>query len=175
MMMEIRADPRSDDAPRVDSGDIAYRALSVSAALMICWGFFLPWMSGDGPFDLRSFSGFDFARLVRNFEITTDTQSSLAQVRASAVALYLVPALAVNAAAVHAIAPILALPGRYAGWALTVAAIYAAAMLALVLVFSVVPLNDLAPAIGWPRVGFALSAAGAAMMFVAGRAAFTRR
>jgi hypothetical protein len=149
--------------------DVARRAVSVGAAAIIAWAFFLPWMQGDGPFELRSFSGFDFARLVRNFEITTDTQSSLAQVRASAIALYLVPALAVNAAAVHVAAPLLALSARYAGWTLMIAAVYAAAMLALILGFSIVPLNDLAPTLGWPRVGFALTGAGVAMLAVVAR------
>jgi hypothetical protein len=156
----------------VSGSVIAWRALSAGAAALICWAFFLPWMNGDGPFDLRSFSGFDFARLVRNFEITTDTQSSLAQVRASAIALYLVPALAVNAAAIHLAAPMLALPARYAGWALMIAAVYAGAMLLLVLTFSLVPLNDLAEALGSPRAGFALTGVGVGALSLAGRREF---
>ena len=164
-----RIDAPADGARRIDTSAIAWRGLTAAAAALICWAFFLPWMHGDGPFDLRSFSGFDFARLVRNFEITTDTQSSQAQVRASAIALYLVPALAVNAAAIHLAAPMLALPARYAGWALMLAAIYAGAMLALVLTFSLIPLNDLADAVGAPRLGFALTAAGVVALFVAAR------
>ncbi len=94
--------------------------------------------------------------------------------RASAIALYLVPALAVNAAAVHVAAPAFALPGRYAAWALRLSAGYAAAMLLLVLTFSIVPVNDLAPALAWPRAGFALTGAGAAMLWVAARDGFRR-
>lgn len=169
MMAKVEARAPFKDEQRRWLRGVATRGLSVAAAAIICRGFFLPWMHGDGPFDLRSFSGFDFARLVRNFEITTDTQSSLAQVRASAIALYLLPALAVNAAAVHVAAPVLALPGRYAAWALRIAAGYAAALLLLVLTFSIVPVNDLASALSWPRMGFALTAAGAAMLWVAAR------
>ena len=141
--------------------DLAARGLSGGAAGLICWAFFLPWMDGSGPFDLRSFSGFDFARLVRNLEITTDSQSSLSQVRASAIALYLVPALAVNAAALHACEGVLALPRRYAAWALAIAATYALALLLLILAFSLTPLNELASAVGAPRMGFLLTALGA--------------
>jgi hypothetical protein len=163
------ADEAAPHRPRFVAREVALRAVSAAAAVVICWAFFLPWMHGDGPFALRSFSGFDFARLVRNFAITTDTQSSLAQVRASAIALYLVPALAVNAAAIHVAAPLLALPRRYAGWALLIAATYGGAMLALVLTLSLVPLNDLAGAVGAPRIGFALTATGVVALSIAGR------
>jgi hypothetical protein len=151
------------------ASDIGARALSCAAAVVICWAFFLPWMDGSGPFDLRSFSGFDFARLVRNFEITTDSQSSLGQVRASAIALYLVPALAVNAAALHACEDLLRLPRSYAAWGLAASAGYAGALLVLILVFSLVPLNDLASAVGAPRAGFGLTAAGACSLALVAR------
>jgi hypothetical protein len=155
--------------PSITLNDLAARATSSAAAALICWAFFLPWMDGSGPFDLRSFSGFDFARLVRNFEITTDSQSSLSQVRASAIALYLVPALAVNAAALHACEGALRLPRSYAAWALAASAIYAGTLLLLILALSLVPLNDLASAVGAPRVGFLLTALGTACLALVAR------
>lgn len=136
-------------------------AVSIAAAALVCAGFFLPWMDGAGPFALRSFSGFDFARLVRNFEITADTASSSAQVRGSAVAIYLVPAAAVNAAVLHALARFAGLSRRAAAAALVIASAYVLAVLGLVLVLSLAPLNGFASAVGLPSWGFALTLAGA--------------
>ena len=60
---------------------------SLSAACLVLVGFFTPWMNGSSVFDLRSFSGFDFARLVRNFEITANSAEASGQIRATAVAI----------------------------------------------------------------------------------------
>ncbi|MEX1253288.1 MAG: hypothetical protein WEE64_02995 [Dehalococcoidia bacterium] len=143
--------------------------LTIVAAALAVAGFFLPWMNGAGPFDLRSFSGFDFARLVRNFEITADSASSSAQVRGTAVALYLVPALALNAAVLHAAAPLLGLQRRLVGWALLVSGAYALAILGLLLLLSLAPLNDFQSSVGLPSWGFALSAASGALLVWLGR------
>lgn len=144
-------------------------AIAVGAAALVLAAFFLPWMTGDGPFSLRTFSGFDFARLVRNFEITSDTTSSSAQVRGVAVALYLLPAVAVNAAMLRLCATLRMLDRRAAAWALIGAAAYILAMQALLLFLSLVPVNDFAPSVGLPRPGFALTAAGAAVLAWLGR------
>ena len=143
--------------------------LTAVAAALALTGFFLPWMNGAGPFDLRSFSGFDFARLVRNFEITADSASSSAQVRGTAVALYLVPALALNAAVLHVAAPLLGLQGRLVGWALLDSGGYALAVLALLLFLSLAPLNDFASTVGLPSWGFALSVTSGALLMWLGR------
>jgi hypothetical protein len=138
--------------------------LTVAAAALALAGFFLPWMEGAGPFDLRSFSGFDFARLVRNFEITAESTSSTAQVRGTAVALYLVPALAVNAAVLRLVSPWLGLDRTLVGRVLLCSGAYALALLALLLLLSLAPLNDFASTVGLPSWGFALSTASGAVL-----------
>jgi len=150
-------------------GDAFAPAVALAAAALVLVAFFLPWMAGDGPFSLRTFSGFDFARLVRNFEITADTASSSAQVRGVAVAVYLLPAVAANAAMLRLCAAFRLLDRRVAGWALIGAAAYILAMQALLLFLSLVPVNDFASSVGLPRWGFALSAAGAAALAWLGR------
>ena len=62
-------------------------------------GFFLPWLEGTAEFAARDFSGFDLARLIRNFEITAESQSEAGQIRTTALLVYLMPALVVNSAA----------------------------------------------------------------------------
>lgn len=143
--------------------------VSLAALTLVVGGFFLPWMDGSGPFGLRTFSGFDFARLVRNFEITTDSASGAAQVRVTAVALYLVPAAAVNAAVLHVLSGLAGLRGRIIGWTIAVGGAYVVAILAVVLLLSLVPLNDFKNAVGLPRWGFATSLAGGLLLAWAGR------
>ncbi len=53
------------------------RSAVIIAALTVVFAFFLPWMHGSNELDSRTFSGFDFARLIRNFEITAETPSRL--------------------------------------------------------------------------------------------------
>ena len=139
-------------------------AISIFAAALIVAAFFLPWMNGEGPFQLRAFSGFDFARLIRNFEVAVDTAPAGAQVRGTAVALYLVPAFAVNAAVLHLIAPVVAARERLIGWALLVSGAYALAMLALLLFMSLVPLTAFERTVGPPSSGFALSVVGGLLL-----------
>lgn len=159
-----------DQERRADIDGPFERALAIAAPLdlilvlagaaLVVAGFFAPWMNGDGPLSYRAFSGADFAQLIRNFEITSDTTASMAQIRASAVMLYLVPALAANAAALR----VLRACGGHAAWALwsgRVAASYAIATLVLLLVLSVAPVNEFAPSVGSPSWGFALIVAGA--------------
>lgn len=131
--------------------------------------FFLPWMDGAGPFDQRGFSGFDFARLIRNFEITTDTTASLAQVRGTALAIYLAPALAVNAAAIAMAAPVAGFSTRFVRWCLSGAAVYVLALHGLIVVMSAVPLNEFSDAVGWPREGTALAIGGAVVTWLVAR------
>lgn len=122
--------------------------------------FFLPWMAGEDVFALRTFTGFDLARLVRNFEITATSTPETSRVRAGAVALYLLPALAINGAVLHQLRSFnshLRLP---AIGAMVVAIGYGVLVLTTVLLFSFVAINDFEKYVGAPRAGFYLSAAG---------------
>jgi hypothetical protein len=136
----------------------------VIAAFIVISAFFLPWMHGSNEFADRTFSGFDFARLVRNFEITASSPPGLGQVRATAIALYLVPALAVNALVFH----FLAFTNR--GWigatrvASASCAAYSILLLSGLLVLSAVPVTGLAPVIGWPAYGLAATAIGSLVL-----------
>jgi hypothetical protein len=143
--------------------------LSFAALALVVGGFFLPWMDGSGPFGLRTFSGFDFARLVRNFEITTDSASGAAQVRGTAIALYLVPAAAVNSAVLHVLSGVAGLRGPIVGWTIAAGGAYVIAILAVVLFLSLAPLNDFENAVGLPRWGFAACLGGGLLLAWAGR------
>lgn len=142
---------------------------TIAGAVLITSGFFLPWMAGSGPFGERTFSGADFARLVRMFEITSDSETSLAQLRGTAIAMYLVPALALNAAVMHICAPFTGVGARFLRWCAGSAGGYALGVLLLLLFLSIVPINDFAGVVGLPRAGFALTAAGAAVLLAAAR------
>jgi hypothetical protein len=143
------------------------------ACLLLALGFFLPWVEGANILDFRSFSGFDLARLVRNFEINAGTDTGLGKLRATALALYLVPALGVNAAMLECLAWVRTDARPAARWASLVAGAYSAAVLGAVLVLSQVPLNDFEQVVGAPAWGFAVVALGAALFVWLG--AFARR
>ncbi len=132
--------------------------------MIVVIAFFLPWMDGAGALEFRSFSGFDFARLVRNFEITADSTSAAGEFRATAIAIYLVPALAVNGAVLDFAAIFSAPLRRISGCALAVAAAYVILVLALLLALSVVPVNEFATVVGFPKYGFGLTASGALLL-----------
>jgi hypothetical protein len=153
------------------AGRLPLVVVSVVAALLVLRGFFLPWMEGAGPFGERSFSGFDFARLVRNFELTADTASSTGQVRGTAIALYLIPAAAINGAVLHVIETLSRSHHRAAAWALIAAGAYALLLLAVLLMMSIVPFNDFAGAVGRPSWGFVATLAGALALLWCGKRA----
>ena len=162
---------RREDADREPTDDvtIAGRLIAAAAAAAVLLAFFLPWMDGAGPFDQRAFSGFDFARLIRNFEITTDTTSSFAQVRGTAIAIYLAPALAANAAAIAVAAPVAGFSGRFVRWCLSGAALYVLALHGLIFLMSAAPMNEFSDAVGLPREGTLLAVGGAATMWFSAR------
>lgn len=145
------------------------RSIAVMAAVAALTAFFLPWMNGDGTFALRTFSGFDFARLIRNFEITAASQQDVAQVRGTAVLFYLAPALLVNSASVYALAPLIGASQRLCGVALAAAGIYALALVALLLVMGALPLSPLAPHVAMPREGMLITVAAATCVALLGR------
>ena len=89
--------------------------LALLGAALIVWGFFLPWLDGTAEFAARDFSGFDLARLVRNFEIAASSEREEGGLRLTAVVLYLVPALAVNARGIRGGSRAAALGGAGAG------------------------------------------------------------
>jgi hypothetical protein len=153
---------RAPDARRI--------ALTIGACALIALGFFLPWVEGADLMDLRSFSGFDLARLVRNFEINADSEAGLGQLRATALSLYLVPALAINAAVIECMSagtPTLGPAGRLAA---LVSGVYVLLVLAVVLFLAQVPVNHFEVVVGTPSWGFAATAIGGAALVV--RASF---
>ena len=140
------------------------RSAVVIAALTVMFAFFLPWMHGSNEFDSRTFSGFDFARLIRNFEITADSASGTGQLRATALALYFVPALAVNAVVFAVVGLFNRDWNRLAGLALVLSAGYTFGVLAVLLLLSFLPISGLANVVGWPKYGLALTAGGTLVM-----------
>jgi hypothetical protein len=137
---------------------------NVIAAALVVIGFFLPWMDGANAFDLRTFSGFDFARLVRNFEITAGSVPETGQIRATAVAVYLMPALAINGAFLYQISAFARSLRYAAGVALLLAAIYIVSMLLALLFLSMVHINQFADVVGPPLWGFGLTLWGALLL-----------
>lgn len=140
------------------------RLVSAGAAALVFGGFFLPWMAGAGPFETRAFSGFDFARLVRNFEIIAGSLSSTAPIRGTAIAIYLIPALAMNGAILHLLDAFAKLPRRLVGWALVLGGAYSLTMLAFLLFLSLAPLTPFEATVGLPRSGFVLSLGGGLLL-----------
>ena len=155
--------------------DTSLLLLSLGACLLIVIGFFLPWMEGSNELSHRGFSGFDFARLIRNFEITAASESETGRIRAAAFLLYLMPALAVNAAVLTALAGKFGIPGRVAAASVMVAGLYGLVVLGVLYFLSVVQLNDFAGVVGAPRYGFLLSALGSAVLLGVGLARLPRR
>ncbi len=142
---------------------------SLSAACLVLVGFFTPWMNGSSVFDLRSFSGFDFARLVRNFEITANSAEASGQIRATAVAIYLIPALAINGALLYLLSSFAGWLRYAAGVALLLAAGYIVAILFALLFLSVVPVSQFADVVGLPSWGFGLTISGALLLGLLGQ------
>jgi hypothetical protein len=146
----------------VNSREIGARFLVVAGAALLVVGFFLPWMDGTAEFSARDFSGFDLARLVRNFEIATDGDEG--RLRVATVVLYAVPALAVNAAA------FVAVPGLRV-WeraAVGIAFVYALVVLVGVAVLASVGWTDLEGVLGRVMVGWWMSLVGVVAMGVGG-------
>jgi hypothetical protein len=143
--------------------------------MLIVAGFFLPWVEGANVLDFHSFSGFDLARLVRNFEINAGSDAGLGRLRATALALYLVPALGVNAAMLECLALKRPEARSLARLAALSAGVYPIVSLAAVFALSQVPLNDFERVVGTPSWGFSVSAAGAALFGWLGAFARTGR
>lgn len=144
------------------SRELAARLLAVAGAALLVVGFFLPWMEGTTEFSARDFSGFDLARLVRNFEIATEEDSG--KLRLTAVVLYAVPALAVNAA-------VFTLVPQLRSWqvvAAGVAAAYGLVVVGGVGLLATVSGTELRGVLGEAMVGWWVSVAGAGMMAVSG-------
>jgi hypothetical protein len=144
------------------------QAAVVVVALMIVAAFFLPWMGGAEELRFHSFSGFDFARLIRNFEITGGSESETGRIRATALLIYLMPALAANAAALTLVESQAGIPGRVAGGATALAGGYGMVVLGALLFLSMAAVNDFADVVGAPRYGFVVSALGSAALLVFG-------
>jgi hypothetical protein len=127
-------------------------------------GFFLPWVHGSAEFASRDFTGFDLARLVRNFEIVASSSQEAGGFRLTAIVIYLAPALAVNGAALAWIA---ASP-RISAAALLFAAVYAAVVLFGVAFLSIISWTELQRVLGGLMAGFGCTAAGAMALLGAG-------
>lgn len=151
------------------------RIASAAGAVAVTVAFFLPWLAGEDVFELRTFSGFDLARLIRNFEITATSTEETGQFRLAAVALYLVPALAINGAVLHQLqgyTPHL----RSASYAaMMLALVYGLLALGGLLFLAAVQVNDFERYAGWPRAGFYLTLGGLAVLGLAAVADLRRR
>jgi hypothetical protein len=126
--------------------------------VLVSLGFFLPWLEGSAEFASRDFSGFDLARLVRNFRIVASSSSEAGGAGLIAIALYAMPALAINGAAMSLV-PIVRRGAQVI--ALSAAAAYAFAILLAALALSRLTWTDLGPVLGRPLAGFFISALGA--------------
>jgi hypothetical protein len=140
------------------------RWLTVLPAAVVVAAFFLPWMSGSHELRFHEFSGFDFARLIRNFEITASSQSETGQIRATALLIYLMPAMAANAALMTLLESPAGIPRRVATGATALAGGYGLAVLGAMVFLSAVEVNEFADVVGAPRYGFVLSALGCAVL-----------
>lgn len=149
--------------------------LVAGACSLIVLGFFLPWMEGSNELDNRDFSGFDFARLIRNFEITAGSQSEAGQIRATALLIYLMPALAVNSAVLRLVRRATGIPAIAVAGASVAAGGYGLVVLSALVFLSVVQVNEFAGVVGAPRYGFLISALGCAVLLGVGLARLAHR
>jgi hypothetical protein len=136
-------------------------ALAVAGAALVVVGFFLPWVEGAAEFGARDFSGFDLARLVRNFEVVASSSAEAGRDRATALILYAMPALAVNGA-VLALLPVVR--REAVAVATGVAAAYAVVILAVVAVLSSTSWTELERVLGPPMSGFFASLVGSVLL-----------
>ena len=144
-------------------------AAGVGAAFVVI-GFFLPWLDGTAEFAARDFSGFDFARLIRNFEITAESQSEAGQIRATALLIYLMPALVVNSAILRLVRRAVGIPATVVAYSSVVAGGYGLVLLSALVFLSVVEVNEFAVVVGAPQYGFLITALGCAVLLGAGLA-----
>ena len=144
--------------------------LGLAAAAITVAAFFLPWMDGAQPLRFHSFSGFDFARLIRNFEITAESQSEAGQIQATAVLIYLMPALVVNSAVLRLVRRAARIPPAAVAGASVAAGSYGLVVLSAVVFLGMVHVNDFADVVGAPRYGFLISALGCAVLLGVGLA-----
>jgi len=135
------------------------RLLAMGGAALLLAGFFEPWFGGAAEFAARDFSGFDLARLVRNFEIASSPEDA-GRLRIATAVLYLVPALGINAG-VFVWFPV---SGRAVALVVGGSALYAALVLLGVAFLSAASVTDLADVLGGPQRGFWLSATGAGLL-----------
>jgi hypothetical protein len=138
--------------------------LAALGAALVMGGFFFDWFSGTAEFAARDFSGADLARLMRNFEIVASSSTESGQLRASAIVLYLGPALALNGA-VLAWLPV---RGRFAAAAAFVGGSYAGSLLLGLVLLSAVSWTELERVLGGTLAGFWATAAGAVLLLQAG-------
>lgn len=101
---------------------------------------------------------------MRNFEIVASSSQEAGKFRATAVVIYLVPALAVNGAALAWIAA----SRRIGVAALLIAAAYAAIVLFGMVFLSIVSWTELQRVLGGLMAGFAFSLAGSLALLSAG-------
>jgi hypothetical protein len=132
-------------------------------------------MDGAQALRFHSFSGFDFARLIRNFEITAESQSEAGQIRATALLIYLMPALVVNSAVLRLLRRATGIPPAAVAGASVAAGGYGLSVLGVLLFLSMVHVNDFADVVGAPRYGFLVSALGCAVLLGLGLARLPRR
>jgi hypothetical protein len=144
--------------------------LAVGGAVLVVLGFFLPWFEGAAEFVGRDFSGFDLARLVRNFEIVADSSSEEGRLRVTAVVLYMVPALAANGATFAVVPPLRA----WAPVALGIGAGYGLFVLVCAGVLTVVSWTELERVMGEWAIGYLMSVFGATLLGVAAIVAWRR-
>jgi len=149
--------------------------LGLAAAALTVAAFFLPWMDGAQPLRFHSFSGFDFARLIRNFEITAESQSEAGQIQATALLVYLMPALVVNSAALRLVRRAASIPAAAVAGASVAAGGYGLVVLSSLAFLSVVHVNDFAMVVGAPRYGFLISTLGCAVLLGVGLARLPHR
>ena len=131
-------------------------------------------MEGAGELRLHTFSGFDFAKLVRNFEITAGSTSETGQIRATAALIYLAPALVINAAVLNLLEVPAGISKRVAAASAVAAGGYGLLVLVATFFLSVVHVNDFADVVGTPRYGFLISAMGSGLILCLGLAGVRR-
>jgi hypothetical protein len=106
--------------------------------------------------------------LVRNFEIAAESRAEDGQMRATALLIYLMPALAVNASFLWLVSRALGLPAIAVTGASVFAGVYGVVVLCSLLFLSLAGVNDFARVVGAPQSGFLVSVVGCALLISGG-------
>jgi uncharacterized membrane protein (UPF0136 family) len=149
----------------VDGRSVAFLA-AIAGCVMVSVGFFLPWLTGEGVFELRSFSGMELATLLHERGLGLDDS---VLVSAGPLLLYLSPASAAAALAGIVSGRVLGIPAALLRMLVLGSSVYTISCLTAVALLAALPIASVDPYLGRPDWGFGVVAAGPLLILYGSR------